>query len=115
MKTAKRILRSFRHAFTGLHEAFVEGQNFRIMVYGVLASLVVFGMKPIPAVYKVGLIFSGAFMLVIELINTAMEKGLDVVLPASLDEIRTIKDIMAAAALVASISWFIILMLALIA
>lgn len=115
MKTVKRIIKSFRHAFKGIHEAFVEGQNFRIMVYGVLASLVVFGMKPIPALYMVALIFSGAFMLVIELMNTAMEKGLDVVLPASLDEIRMIKDIMAAASLVASVCWFIILMLALIA
>lgn len=113
MKTAKRIVKSFRHAFKGVHEAFVEGQNFRIMVYGVLASLVVFGMKPIPAVYMIGLIFSGAFMLVIELVNTAMEKGLDLVLPASLEEIRVIKDFMAAGALVASISWGIILLLAL--
>ncbi|OGD24062.1 hypothetical protein A2Z10_00950 [Candidatus Azambacteria bacterium RBG_16_47_10] len=115
MKTAKRILKSFRHAFKGIHEAFVEGQNFRIMVYGVLASLVVFGMKPISSVYMTALIFSGAFMLVVELVNTAMEKGLDLVLPASLEEIRVIKDIMAAASLVASISWFLILMLALIA
>ena len=84
-------------------------------MYGVLASLVVFGMKPIPAVYMIALIFSGAFMLVIELVNTAMEKGLDLVLPASLEEIRVIKDVMAAAALVASVSWAIILMLALLA
>lgn len=115
MKTIKRVIKSFRHAFKGVHEAFVEGQNFRIMVYGVLASLVVFGMKPIPAVYMIGLIFSGAFMLVIELVNTAMEKGLDLVLPASLEEIRVIKDVMAAAALVASVCWAIILILALLA
>lgn len=115
MKTAKQIIKSFRHAFKGLHESFVEGQNFRIMVYGVLASLVVFGMKPIPTAYKIALIFAGAFMLVVELVNSAIEKGLDVVLPASLEEIRVIKDMMAAAALVASVSWLIILMLALIA
>lgn len=115
MEKTERIIKSFRHAFRGFRDAFVGGQNFRIMVYLVIASAAVSLAKGGSATYTMPLIFAGAVMLVVELINTAMEKAMDLVLPASLEEIRLIKDMMAAAALVASVCFAVIVLVVLIA
>ena len=53
-------------------------------------------------------------MLAVELINTALEKAMDILLPASLEEIRILKDMMAGAALMVSVGWLMILVLSII-
>lgn len=113
MAKLRKVLRSFPHAFRGLREAFSGGLNFRLMVYAVIAAIIVLGSKPIAPSYKIGLVIASALLLIVELFNTAIEKAMDLVLPAELEEIKHIKDIMAGAALIASVGWLMVAVLAL--
>ncbi|MBI5913641.1 diacylglycerol kinase [Candidatus Azambacteria bacterium] len=105
---AKKVLKSFPHAFRGLHHAFWGGLNFRLMVYAAIAAIIVLGSKPIPSSYKIALVLASALLLIVELMNTAIEKAMDLLLPAELEEIKHIKDMMAGAALIASVCWLIV-------
>lgn len=104
----KRLVKSFRHAFRGIQTAFADEQNFKIMVFAVALSGVVLLLKPLPLSLRAALVLAGTLLLTVELLNTAMEKALNILLPSSLDEIRKIKDMMAGAALVAAIAWVLV-------
>lgn len=113
MKKIKKVIKSFPHAFRGLHYAFWGGLNFRLMVYAAIAAIIVLGSKPIPSSYTIALILASALLLAVELINTAIEKAMDLLLPGELEEIKHIKDMMAGAALIASAGWLIVALYAL--
>ncbi|MCR4322661.1 MAG: diacylglycerol kinase [Candidatus Azambacteria bacterium] len=113
MKRIRKVIKSFPHAFRGLRHAFRGGMNFRIMVYAATAAIIVLGAKPIPPSYKIGVVLAGALLLIVELINTAVERMMDILLPAEREEIKHIKDMMAGAALIASVCWLIVVALAL--
>lgn len=113
MKKIKKVMKSFPHAYRGLHYAFWGGLNFRLMVYASIAAIIVLGSKPIPSSYTIALILASVLLLAIELINTAIEKAMDLLLPGELEEIKHIKDMMAAAALIASAGWLIVALYAL--
>lgn len=103
-----KLTKSFEHAFRGLREAFDTERNFRLMVFAVTVSVVVILVKPMPLSYRAALLLGGALLLAVELINSAIERAMNVLLPSSLEEIRKVKDMMAGAALVASVAWAIV-------
>lgn len=111
MIKVKKFIKSFKYSFIGLHHAFRYEQNFRIMLLLVLASLVPLIIWPMEGWQKVAVIIAGLLMLAVELVNTTIEKMMDVLLPASLEEIRIIKDVMAGAALTVSIGWLIVIVI----
>lgn len=106
--SANRLIKSFRHALRGMHTAFTEEQNFKVMIFMAVLSGVIILFKPLPLSLRATLVIASGFLLAIELMNTAMEKAMNLFSPTSHDEIRKIKDMMAAAALVAAIVWAII-------
>ncbi|MEK7520118.1 MAG: diacylglycerol kinase [Patescibacteria group bacterium] len=108
-----RLKKSFTHAFAGFDHALRTEQNFRIMFGLVLVSLVLILVKPMAGWEKVALVIAGALMLGAELLNTALERAMNVVLPASLEEIKDLKDMAAAAALVVSVGWVITVLIVL--
>lgn len=110
IKTNK-FIKSLRHALNGLFTAAAGERNFRVMIVLVLVSAIVSVWLPLKFWQWAVIAIAGAMMLIVELINTAIEKAMDLVLPASLEEIRDIKNIMAAAALIASISWLAVIIL----
>ncbi len=110
---AKKVMKSFPHAFRGLRHAFWGELNFRLMAYAAIAAIIVLGSKPIPSSYKLALVLASALLLIVELINTAIEKAMDLLLPGELEEIKYIKDMMAGAALIASVCWVIVVVYAL--
>lgn len=110
---AKKVMRSFPHAFRGLRYAFWGELNFRLMAYASIAAIIVLGVKPIPSSYKIALVLASALLLIVELINTAIEKTMDLLLPGEREEIKHIKDMMAGAALIASVCWLIVALCAL--
>ncbi|OGD34099.1 hypothetical protein A2988_01285 [Candidatus Azambacteria bacterium RIFCSPLOWO2_01_FULL_46_25] len=114
MIKVKKLVKSFRHSLIGLKEAFHREQNFRIMLALVLASLALVFWWPMEGWQKAAVIIAGSLMLAVELINTALEKAMDILLPASLEEIRILKDMMAGAALMVSVGWLMILVLSII-
>jgi len=108
MEEGKRLIKSFEHAFNGLYAAFEMERNFRLMVFAVAVSAAVILVKPMPLSYRAVLLVAGAVLLAVELINTAIEKAMDVLLPSSLEAIRKVKDMMAGAALVAAFAWVVV-------
>ena len=105
---AKKVLRSFSHAFRGLRHAFWGELNFRLMAYASIAAIIVLGSKPILSSYKLALVLASALLLAVELINTAIERAMDLLLPTEHEEIKHIKDMTAGAALIASVCWLIV-------
>jgi undecaprenol kinase len=104
MESKHSLFKSFLFAFAGLKTAVVRGRNFRIQILlGFLAII-------LAAVYKISgfdwlsLILIIASVLILELINTAIESIVDIVSPEIREKARIAKDVSAAAVLVASIA-----------
>ena len=106
-----KFIKSFRHAFDGLFSVMLTEQNFRVMIALVILVLIVGVWLPLKFWQWTALVIASVVMLAVELVNTAIEKAMDLVLPASLEEIKVIKHIMAGAALVASVGWLAVVVL----
>ncbi len=104
----KNILSSFRTAWKGVHTVLIHEPSFKYML--VVAMIVVGAMLYLPtsrdekAVLLV-MIFS---VLILELINSVMERFLDFLQPAEDPRVRIIKDLLAAIVLVVSLAAVVI-------
>lgn len=98
-----RFTASLAHAYRGLKEVITTEKNFQIeLVFGLLA-LGGAWFFPLEAPERMTIILVVSFVLVLELLNSAIERLVDWHIP-KLDALaRMIKDIMAAAVLLASI------------
>ncbi len=97
------FLRSFRYAFRGLRTAFVGERNARINMVAAVAALVAavwLGLDRVEIALVIGMI---ALVLVAELINTVVERLLDLVHPDYSERVGAIKDMSAAAVLVTAL------------
>ncbi len=94
----KKLLNSFRAAFSGLRIAIRE-QTFQIMVF--IAFLTIFLMIyfKVAFIEKLIIIFLIAVVLALELINTQIEKVLNILKPDYDQKVKIIKDISAGAVL----------------
>jgi diacylglycerol kinase len=92
-----RLFTSFKDAFEGVRYAFFHEPNFRIQIFfGLLAMLlaVIFPLKGSERLLIVILTF---MVLVIELLNTAIEKFIDLLKPRLHHYAKIVKDVMAGA------------------
>lgn len=113
MKSKKRFsfndrFKSFGYAIHGLKITYQEEHNFRIHL---IAAVLVVGLSfllQISTYEWLALLFSIGFVLVCELLNTAIENFADFVSPEDSLSIKRIKDIAAAAVLVSSITALLI-------
>lgn len=106
----KKLWRSFGHAFRGIYRLLVTEQNARIhfgsmVLVGILA--IAFHINHLEAAI---LFFAVVLVFALEIINTAIEKTLDLLHPDEHDTVGRVKDAMAGAVL---ISAFIALVVAL--
>jgi diacylglycerol kinase len=93
---------SFRYALRGIAYAWKTEQNFRsevIIAMIVIFMLLIFPLRLIEQLL-VGLLI--VWVLALELINTVLERTMDVVKPQRSSNIKVIKDIMAGAVLVST-------------
>jgi len=107
MPFIRNFQRSFRNAFKGIKEAFLE-QVFRtLFVTAVIVgvSLLVFPFEPLE---RAVLFLVIVLVLSLELVNSQIERILDILRPDYCEEVRKMKDISAGAVLVASIGSVII-------
>ncbi|MFY7912601.1 MAG: diacylglycerol kinase family protein [Emticicia sp.] len=96
------MLRSFRHAFAGLR-FLMEENNARFHVFvGVIVLLTGFYLK-LSAIEWTIIITQIGLVLVVETLNTAIEKLCDFVSPEYHQLIGKVKDLAAAAVLIMSI------------
>ena len=101
MADFKKLFASLRIAISGLKITFKKEQSFRVQVFiGLLVILLMFvlGLNPLE---KSTLIIVIAMVLSLELINSQIERFLDVIQPNYRPEVKLIKDISAAAVLIA--------------
>lgn len=108
MSAIARFIRSVRFSLRGFAIVWTGEQNFRIQV---VAFLVVFAAAIVLRVREwefVAIALAGGLVLVLECINSAVERLVDLVQPRLHGYVRDIKDIMAAAVLISSVSAAII-------
>ncbi|MBT4153399.1 MAG: diacylglycerol kinase [Candidatus Magasanikbacteria bacterium] len=106
-----RLYTSMRHAMRGLHTVFVTEANFRMqLIFGLaaLAGVIVFPLQKMETIVVFMLI---AFVLTLEVVNSALERFLDVLKPRLSYQVEAVKDMLAGAVLVGSFFSLIIGML----
>lgn len=99
----KQLLASFRYAVQGLRYVWRNEQNFRIqtLVAGlVIAAMLIFRVSLAEAIVLTMMII---FVLVLEVVNTIFEKFVDILKPRLHTYVGVIKDMMAAAVLLAAL------------
>ncbi len=91
----KKLIQSFRVGFLGIKIIFQREQVFKIMLFIailVVIAMIYFDLSLIQKIVLLTLIF---FVLMLELINSAIERVLDFVCPDINHKVKEIKDIMA--------------------
>ncbi len=97
-----KIIRSFKYAFRGLGVALQE-QTIRILCFFALLVIGLMTYLGVSFIEKTVIILTITVVFSLELINSQVEKTLDIVKPEFSEKVREIKDISAAAVLVAGI------------
>lgn len=104
----KKLINSFKYAFTGIFSAFKTERNLKIHI-SVMFLVIIFGFLLRITLIE-WLICIGLFALVIggELFNTAIETVVDIAMPKIDERAKKAKDVSASAVLVFAIGAFII-------
>ncbi len=102
-----KLFKSFKHALTGLKVALKEN-SFRVMlVCGIFALLFSF-LLPLMLWERVIIVFLVGAVLSFELMNSQIERILDIIKPDHDERIKKIKDISSGAVLIISFTAFLI-------
>ena len=104
MESKHSLFKSFKFAFAGLETAIIKGRNFRIQILLGIASIILGIIYRISSFEWLSLILIIASVLILELINTAIESIVDIVSPEIREKARVAKDVSAAAVLVAAVA-----------
>lgn len=97
------FIRSLTNALRGIRLGFAEERSFRMHVAaGLLATAASFAF-PLVGWQRVAIWFVVMTVLVLELVNSAMERVVDLLKPQLHECARDIKDLMAGAVLIASL------------
>lgn len=103
MSRLKRFIQSLRYAGRGLAYIWTNEQNFRIQTVVGIVILITMMILRVSTYQSIILIMLIIFVLVLEMGNTVIEKLVDILHPRIHTYIKVIKDLMAAAVLVAAI------------
>ncbi len=103
MKSVKQLARSLSHALRGIKQVYKTENSFKIQVFvGLIIAIAAFWL-PLQAWEKVVVLMLVGFVLIMELINSVFERLVDSFRSRVHPVVRDIKDIMAAAVLLASL------------
>ena len=97
------VKRSFGHAWRGLRLAFATERSFRIQVAVALAVILLAILVPFRSWERILLLVATSAVLVLELLNSTVERLVDLFKPRLHPYVGDVKDLMAGAVLVASI------------
>lgn len=104
----KARIKSFRFAIDGLKHVIQNEHNFRIHLFAALVVIALGFYLQITSADWLWLIAAIGFVMVTEIINSAIENLVDLVSPEKQKKAGLIKDMAAAAVLIASIAAAII-------
>lgn len=102
------LWRSFRHAFRGLKTVFKTEKTFRIQVVIAFLVLLLAWQRQLDLKSWLILIITIALILSLEIVNSALERLVDILAPRTHAFAKEIKDLAAATVLLASIFALII-------
>jgi undecaprenol kinase len=102
MTTLHSLISSFKNAGRGLILAFKTERSFRIQLAVALLVFIAVCLLPLQAWERAVLFVAMAAVLVLELVNSMVERLVDLFKPRLNLYVKDIKDLMAAAVLVAS-------------
>lgn len=102
-KTSKKIIKSFSDAIKGILYVFQTQRNFRIQIAGFIIATSAAFIFELSFAETAVIIFAGGLVIVGEMINTGLEKLVDLISPEYHPLAGRIKDIAAGAVLVSSI------------
>ena len=108
MISFSRFVGSFKDAFRGVVHVYKKEQNFRVQFFVGLLVLALLFVLPLRTWENVVMILMVALVLVMELLNTAIENFADLLKPRVHPSIGLIKDVMAAAVLITSFAALVI-------
>jgi len=108
MFSLKRLLNSLKYAFQGLKYAWRTEQSFKMQVIIALIVVVLAFYFQIPATKALILGLTILMVLSFELVNTMAERIVDLVEPRWQGRVGHIKDVLAAAVLIAALGSIII-------
>lgn len=103
-----KLRQSFTYAWRGVRIVFRDEQNFRIQLLLAVLVLILALLLELPPWKFIVLLLVSAFVLILELVNSIFERLLDAFRPRIHQYIEEMKDIMAAAVLMASIGAVVI-------
>jgi len=104
MNTMKRFLISLNHAWQGLILAFKEETSFRIQIAAAILVGCLAFLLPLQRWERSLLALVTGAVIVLELINSVIERFVDIVKPRLNDYARHIKDLSAAAVLIMALT-----------
>lgn len=99
----KKFFRSLKHAIDGLSYAATHERNFRIELFfaaAVVLSIFIFKVRSWEAIVLIIMIM---WVLIAELINTVLERVVDILKPRIHPYAHLIKDLMAGAVLISAL------------
>ncbi len=103
-----KLFRSFRYAGRGFWYAMRNEQNIRLHLLASVLVIIMMVYFEVALWQSIILLMMMMFVLVLELINTIFEKVADILSPRIHMYVEVIKNVMAAAVLVASIAAVVI-------
>lgn len=104
----KRLFRSLTHAGKGILFTFRNERNFQVEVIFALLVLLFMLWLPVSKYEGLVLILTIVLVLSLELVNTAVERVMDILKPRVHPYARVIKDVMAGAVFVVSLGAFVL-------
>ena len=104
MKKKHSLFKSFKFAFEGIGTEFKKGRNFRIQILAGILALTLGAVLKISSAEWFDLIIVIASVLILELMNTAVEAIVDLISPEIQPKAKIAKDVSAGAVLVASLA-----------
>lgn len=104
----RKFLFSFKNSFRGLRVAFFEEQSFKIQSFIAIVLLILMFSFPLHHIERAILVLCIIFVLGLELLNSQLERVLELVQFEHNPKIRDIKDFSAGAVLIASVGSLII-------
>jgi diacylglycerol kinase (ATP) len=97
-----RLFKSFTYAFRGLAKIFREEQNLQVQsIVAIIIITLAFAFKIKPLEWC-AILISIALVILMETVNSAVERLADVLKPRIHSYIKEMKDIMAAAVMIAA-------------
>lgn len=104
----KRFLRSVKHASHGIGYTLTHERNFRLeLIIGVFTTVLMFAL-PLTREERMIVVLVMVCVFVLELINTSVERIVDILKPRIHPYARIAKDVMAAAVLISALGAAII-------